>query len=76
MRIRAPWAVVRVALLFALIHGEQAVAGMVLVIVDAVFFGILRYAYGSLWAPVVADGLGNTIGMVAFFLVGPFSAPW
>jgi hypothetical protein len=30
------------SLLFALIHGEQGVAGMVLVFVDAVFFGFLR----------------------------------
>lgn len=68
--------VVTIALLFALIHGEQGVTGMVLVFVDAVFFGILRYAYRSLWAPVVAHGLSNTVGMVAFFLVGPFSALW
>lgn len=70
------FAVVAVAFLFALIHGEQGVTGMVLVFVDAVFFGVLRYAYRSLWAPVVAHGLCNTVGMVAFFLFGPFSAPW
>ena len=69
-------AVVAVALLFALIHGEQGATGMVLVFVDAVFFGVLRYAYGSLWASVVAHGVSNTVGMVAFFLVGPFSALW
>ncbi len=69
-------AVVGVAFLFALIHGEQGVAGMVLVFVDAVFFGVLRYAYGSLWASVVAHGVSNTVGMVAFFLFGPFSALW
>lgn len=69
-------AVVAVALLFALIHGEQGITGMVLVFVDAVFFGVLRYAYRSLWASVVAHGVSNTVGMVAFFLVGPFSALW
>lgn len=68
--------VVAVALLFALIHSEQGATGMVLVFVDAVFFGALRYAYRSLWAPVVAHGLVNTVGMVAFFLFGPFSALW
>jgi uncharacterized protein len=67
---------VGVALLFALIHGEQGVTGMVLVFVDAVFYGVLRYAYRSLWASVVAHGLSNTVGMVAFFLFGPFSALW
>jgi membrane protease YdiL (CAAX protease family) len=69
-------AVVAVALLFASIHGEQGVTGMVLVFVDAVFFGVLRYAYGTLWAPVVAHGLSNTVGLTAFFLLGPLTAPW
>ncbi len=69
-------AVVAVALLFALIHDEQGVVGMVLVFVDATFYGALRYAYGSVWAPIVAHGVSNTIGMVAFFLLGPFSAFW
>lgn len=69
-------AVVAVALLFASIHGEQGVAGMVLVFVDAVFYGAMRYRFRSLWASVVAHGINNSIGMVAFFLVGPFTAPW
>lgn len=69
-------AVVGVALLFAVIHTEQGATGMVLVFADAVFFGVLRYAYGSLWAPVVAHGVSNTVGMTAFFLLGPFGAPW
>jgi uncharacterized protein len=75
-RVARAAAVVGVALLFALIHGEQGVTGMVLVFVDAVFYGVLRYAYRSLWASVVAHGLSNTVGMVAFFLFGPFSALW
>ena len=69
-------AVLAVALLFAMIHGEQGVTGMVLVFVDAVFYGVLRYAYRSLWASVVAHGVSNTVGMVAFFVFGPFSALW
>jgi CAAX protease family protein len=69
-------AVVAVALLFALIHGEQGPTGVILVFVDAVFFGALRYAYRSVWAPVVAHGVSNTVGMVAFFLIGPFTALW
>ena len=40
-------AVVAVALLFASIHGEQGATGMVLVFVDAVFYGVLRYRYHS-----------------------------
>ena len=69
-------AIVAVAVLFASIHDEQGFAGMVLVFVDAVFYGVLRYAYSSLWAPVVVHGLNNTIGMVAFFLVGPVQSLW
>ena len=69
-------AVVAVALLFAVIHDEQGVVGMVLVFVDALFFGVLRYAFGSVWASVVAHGVSNTIGLTAFFLLGPFSALW
>lgn len=68
--------VVAIALLFAAIHAEQGATGMVLVFVDALFFGALRYAYGSLWAAVVAHGVSNTVGMTAFFLLGPFGAPW
>ena len=35
-------AVVAVALLFASIHGEQGTTGMVIVFVDAVFYGVPR----------------------------------
>lgn len=69
-------AVVAVALLFGLIHAEQGPVGMALVVVDATYYGVLRYAFRSVWAPVVAHGVSNTIGMLAFFLVGPFGAPW
>lgn len=69
-------AIVVVALLFASIHGEQGLAGMVLVFVDAVFYGVLRYAYRSLWAPIVAHGLGNTIGLTTYFLLGPVQTLW
>jgi membrane protease YdiL (CAAX protease family) len=69
-------AIVVVALLFASIHDEQGLAGMVLVFVDAVFYGVLRYAYRSLWAPIVAHGLGNTIGLTTYFLLGPVQTLW
>jgi CAAX protease family protein len=69
-------AIVVVALLFASIHDEQGIAGMVLVFVDAVFYGVLRYAYRSLWAPIVAHGLGNTIGLTTYFLLGPVQTLW
>jgi membrane protease YdiL (CAAX protease family) len=69
-------AVVAVAALFALIHTEQGKVGMLLAFADAIFYGALRYRFQTVWAAVVAHGVINTIGMVAFFLVGPVHALW
>jgi membrane protease YdiL (CAAX protease family) len=49
---------------------------VVLATVDGVAFGLLRLARRTLWAPVLAHGFANTIGFVAFFLVGPVDALW
>lgn len=62
--------------LFGLIHTEQGLVGVVLASIDGAFFAWLRLRYGSLWAAVLAHGTGNTIGMVAFFLVGPIGPLW
>jgi membrane protease YdiL (CAAX protease family) len=43
---------------------------------DAVFFNALRYRYRTLWVSVLAHGFSNTIGLVAFFLVGPIHGLW
>jgi membrane protease YdiL (CAAX protease family) len=37
---------------------------------------VLRYRYRTLWASVLAHGFNNTIGCVAFFLVGPLHGLW
>ncbi len=47
---------------------------MVLAFVDAVVLQLPAHAYCSLWAPVVAHGLSNSVWMIAFDLFGPFSA--
>jgi membrane protease YdiL (CAAX protease family) len=64
------------AVLFGLAHTEQGVVGVVLTTLDAVFFSLLRLHTGSLWASVLAHGLNNTIGLTAFYLVGPIYGLW
>lgn len=69
-------AVLASSLLFGLIHTEQGAVGVVLATIDGVFYAWLRIRYDSLWASVLAHGTTNTIGMVAYFLVGPVAALW
>ena len=64
------------ALLFGLVHTEQGTVGVVLATVDGLVFGVLRVVSGTLWAPVLVHGFGNTIGFVAFFLAGPVGPLW
>lgn len=64
------------AVVFGLAHREQGVVGVALVTVDAIFFSVLRLHYRTLWASVLAHGLGNTFGLVAFYLVGPVYGLW
>jgi membrane protease YdiL (CAAX protease family) len=69
-------AVLASSLLFGIAHSEQGAIGIVIVTLDAVFFSALRYRYRTLWASVLAHGFNNTIGFVAFFLVGPIHGLW
>jgi membrane protease YdiL (CAAX protease family) len=43
---------------------------------DGLFFTALRRRYRSLWAAILAHDFNNTIGLVAFFLVGPVYGFW
>jgi len=69
-------AVLGSAVLFGLAHTEQGLIGVALTTLDAVFFSVLRYRYATLWAAVLAHGYNNTIGLVAYFLVGPIYGLW
>ncbi len=69
-------AVLLSSVLFGLAHTEQGVVGVVLATLDGIFFSILRYRYQSLWAAILAHGFINTIGMVAYFVAGPFYGLW
>jgi hypothetical protein len=64
------------ALLFGWVHNEQGVIGVAATCIDALFFTCLRFRYRSLWAAVLAHGFNNTIGLVAFFFVGPIYGLW
>lgn len=69
-------AVLLSSLLFGVIHTEQGTIGVVVTTLDALFFSWLRWRRGTLWAPVLAHGFNNTIGIVTFFLVGPVHGLW
>lgn len=62
--------------LFGVLHTEQGLVGVLVAGVDGLVFGALRVARGTLWAPILAHGLDNSIGFVAFFLVGPIPVLW
>jgi len=68
--------VVLSSLLFGLAHTEQGIIGVVLTFLDALFFTFLRWRFRNLWAAVLGHGFNNTIGLVAFFFVGPIYALW
>jgi membrane protease YdiL (CAAX protease family) len=69
-------AVVVPSLLFGIAHSEQGAVGVVLTTLDAVALTWLRVHYGTLWAAVLGHGFNNTIGLLAYFLVGPVGALW
>ncbi|MFL6071505.1 MAG: CPBP family intramembrane glutamic endopeptidase [Actinomycetes bacterium] len=69
-------AVVVTSALFGLAHTEQGVIGVAVTFLDAIFFCLLRLHYRTLWASVLAHGFNNTIGLTAFFLVGPIYGLW
>jgi CAAX protease family protein len=64
------------SVLFGFIHTEQGVIGVVLTTLDGIFFSVLRYRYQTLWAAILAHGFNNTIGLVAYFIAGPFYGLW
>jgi len=69
-------AVLASSLLFGLAHTEQGAVGVAVVTLDGLFFCALRYRFRSLWASVLAHGFNNTLGFLAFFVVGPIYGFW
>jgi membrane protease YdiL (CAAX protease family) len=69
-------AVLLTSALFGVMHSEQGEIGVVLTFLDGLFFSWLRWHHGTSWAAVLGHGFNNTIGIVAFFLVGPVYGLW
>ncbi|MDW5562079.1 MAG: type II CAAX endopeptidase family protein [Methanomassiliicoccus sp.] len=70
-------AVVLTSLLFGVAHTEQGTIGVVVTTLDAVFFSLTRLKFSdNLWAPVLAHGFNNSIGLIAFFFIGPIYGLW
>ena len=69
-------AIVVSSVLFGLLHTQQGVVGVLLTALDAVAFAVLRFRFGTVWAPVLAHGFNNTIGFIAFFVLGPVYGFW
>ena len=65
------------SILFGLAHTEQGLIGVVVTFLDALFFSAMKlWQRNNLWASVLAHGFNNTIGLIAFFLVGPIYGFW
>jgi membrane protease YdiL (CAAX protease family) len=64
------------SLLFGLAHTEQGLIGVTITTLDAIFFSLLKIKYDNMWAPILAHGFSNTIGLTAFFFVGPIYGLW
>ncbi len=69
-------AVVVSSALFGVLHSEQGVVGVVAVALDGVGFCVLRVYFGTVWAPMLAHGFNNTLGLATFFVVGPVHGFW
>jgi len=70
-------AIVVSSILFGLAHTEQGLIGVIVTAMDAVFFSWLKRRHNdNLWASVLAHGFSNTVGLVAFFFVGPIYGFW
>lgn len=62
--------------LFGFIHVEQGLVGVLITIIDAMFFTALKTHYRNTWAATLAHGFLNTIGIMTLFFTGPLPAFW
>ena len=69
-------AMVLSSLLFGLLHTEYGLTGVTVSTVNGIFYCVLRYRCQTLWAPILAHGFIDTIGLVSVFLVGPVYGLW
>jgi uncharacterized protein len=64
------------SVLLGLLHTEYGLIGVTISTVDGLFYCLLRYRCRTLWAPILAHGFTDTIGLVTVFLVGPVYGLW
>lgn len=65
------------SILFGIAHTEQGIIGVIITFLDAVFVSILKKKYhNNLWAPVLAHGFNNTVGLITFYFTGPLYGFW
>lgn len=69
-------AVLLSSLLLGLLHTEYGLVGVTISAIDGVFYSVLRYRYRSLWAPILAHGFIDSIGLITVFLDGPVQGLW
>jgi membrane protease YdiL (CAAX protease family) len=74
--VRLGFAIVVSAVLLGMLHTEYGIVGIATSAIDGILYGVLRWHYKTLWAPILAHGFANTIGFVSFFLVGPIYGLW
>jgi uncharacterized protein len=65
------------SILFGIAHTEQGIIGVVITLLDALFFSSLKLKYqNNLWASILAHGFSNTVGIVVFYFTGPIYGLW
>lgn len=63
--------------LFGLAHTEQGLIGVVVTTVDALVFSWLKRRFDdNLWAPILAHGFYNSVGVITFYFTGPIYGLW
>lgn len=65
------------SILFGIAHTEQGLIGVIITTLDAIFFSALKIKFhNNLWASILAHGISNSIGLIAFYIVGPITGFW
>ena len=64
------------SLVFGLAHTEQGAVGVCLATINGIAYAVLRLRLRTIWASVLMHGFSNTIGLTAYFFVGPVTGLW
>ena len=63
--------------LFGLAHREQGITGIIITMLDALFFSyVVAKNGGNLWTSVLVHGFMNSFGFIVFFFTGPLYGLW